>query len=457
MLDSFKKLTLEVCQFVKKLLMTTIGCMALLLAGCNDKEEIQDANKDKQEQESVEVDRNEVEEEKDLVEFSQAPSDAAAIIEAGAGVKMKEILGSSTEKLKPEDLVFMEEFPVENLTMDEMYNGIVEWFAMDYTAVHDPLVNFEPNYGEYGIDKREKKQLNIAVLIDASGSMKAMIGGEQMMALAKDAVKRFGAGLPEESIISLRVYGHEGTGSSADKAMSCSSNELIYQPDFYNEAEFTNALTKFEAAGWTPLAAAIKAGGEDLRVKASEKTQNMIFVVSDGVETCGGDPVAEAKMLAESDLGVEVNVIGFNVDSEGQKKLKKVADEGNGKYANVKSTIDFQNTFQSMLEEANAVVREMSQKVNHGMQIDNRTIKLNDEVLKLASSFYDFAALENSNMRAAVSVLRKSDRIDNETQFELVDKLDERREMMNDYGESLKKEKLELIKQTRQQLYESMD
>lgn len=442
---------------MKKLLMTTIGCLALLLAGCNDKEETQDANTNKPEQESVGIDLNKPEEEKGLVEFSQAPSDALDIIEAGAGVKTKEILGSSIEKLKPEDLGFMEEFPAEDITTDEMYNGIVEWFAMDYTTVHDPLINFEPDYGEYGIDKREMKQLNISVLIDASGSMKAMIGGEQMMALAKDAVKRFGAGLPEESIISLRVYGHEGTGSGADKAMSCSSNELIYSPNIYNETEFTNALTKFEAAGWTPLAAAIKAGGDDLRMKDSEKTQNMIFVVSDGVETCGGDPVAEAKMLAESDLGVEVNVIGFNVDSEGQKKLKKVADEGNGKYANVKSTIDFQNTFKSMLEEANAAVRELSQKVNIGMQIDNRTIKLNDQILKLASSFNDFAARENSNMRAAVNVLRKSERIDNETQFELVDKIDERRETMNEYGQTLKKEKLELIKQTRQELYDSID
>ena len=273
---------------MKKLLMTTIGCLALLLAGCNDKEETQDANTNKPEQESVEIDLNKPEEEKDLVEFSKAPSDALDIIEAGAGVKTKEILGSSIEKLKPEELAFMEEFPADKLTTDEMYNGIVEWFAMDYSAVHDPLVNFEPDYGEYGIDKREMKQLNISVLIDASGSMKAMIGGEQMMALAKDAVKRFGAGLPEDSIISLRVYGHEGTGSGADKAMSCASNELIYSPDSYNETGFTNALTKFEAAGWTPLAAAIKAGGDDLRMKASEKTQNMIFVVSDGVETCGG-------------------------------------------------------------------------------------------------------------------------------------------------------------------------
>ena len=59
--------------------------------------------------------------------------------------------------------------------------------------------------------------------------------------------------------------------------MSCSSNELIYGPDSYKDTEFKDALTKFEAAGWTPLAAAIKAGGGDLRTSASEETQNIIL------------------------------------------------------------------------------------------------------------------------------------------------------------------------------------
>ena len=352
-----------------------------------------------------------------------------------------------------EDFAAMDDFPVENLTVEEIFNGIVDWYAMDYSSVHDPLINFEPDYGEYGIDKKEMKQLNISVLIDASGSMKAYVGGEQMMASAKDAVKRFGAGLPEDTIVSLRVYGHEGTGSSADKGMSCASNELIYSPDVYEESSFNEALTQFEAAGWTPLAAAIKAGGEDLQVKASAKTQNMIFVVSDGVETCDGNPVEEAKKLATSDLNVEVNVLGFNVDSEGQKQLKKVAEEGNGKYANVKSRVDFQNTFQSMLAEANAVVRELNQKVVHGNDINNHTIKLNDQVNKLSSSFSEFASDEGSNLRMAVKKLRDEDRIDNETQFALSDLIDERRETMRTYGNSIRREKLDLIENTRLEIF----
>lgn len=442
---------------MKKLFLTAIASILILIAGCsNDENALKDIEGAAEELNSPEDTESGVEEMESVPEFPPAPTEASDIISSGAGEKMKEIQATAKGKLTKEDFSAMDDFPVENLTVEEIFNGIVNWYAMDYSSVHDPLINFEPDYGEYGIDKKEMKQLNISVLIDASGSMKAYVGGEQMMASAKDAVKRFGAGLPEDTIVSLRVYGHEGTGSSADKGMSCASNELIYSPDVYEESSFNAALTQFEAAGWTPLAAAIKAGGGDLQEKASAKTQNMIFVVSDGVETCDGNPVEEAKKLAASDLNVEVNVLGFNVDSEGQKQLKNVAEEGNGKYANVKSRVDFQNTFQSMLAEANAVVRELSQKVVHGNDINNHTIKLNDQVNTLSSSFSEFASDEGSNLRMAVKKLRDEDRIDNETQFALSDLIDERRETMRTYGASIRREKLDQIENTRQEIFKAL-
>lgn len=443
---------------MKKLVLTTMAALFLVVAGCSNGEKaLKDIEGSAEELDPQENEEIATEETDDVPTFSPAPSEADDILSLGAGEKMKEIQTETNGKLTDDDFAAMDDLPVDKLTTEELFNGIVEWYAMDYSSVHDPFINFEPDYGEYGIDKKEMKQLNISVLIDASGSMKAYVGGEQMMALAKDAVKRFGAGLPEDAVVSIRVYGHEGTGSSADKAMSCASNELFYSPDLYEEDSFNNALSQFDAAGWTPLAAAIKAGGEDLKMKASDTTQNMIFVVSDGVETCGGDPVEEAKILATSDLEVEVNVLGFNVDSDGQKQLKKVAEEGNGKYANVKSKVDFQKTFQSMLAEANAVVRELSQKVVHGNDINNRTIQLNDQVNKLSSTFSDFAATENSNLRLAVNRLRNANKIDNETQFAVSDLIDERRETMKKYGETIRKEKLELINNTRLELFEALN
>ena len=83
-----------------------------------------------------------------------------------------------------------------------------------------------------------KENLNVLVLLDASGSMGKNIGGQTQMDAAKKAMYILWKELPEEANVGLRVYGHKGTGSSADKAMSCSSSDLIYPLSPYEKACF---------------------------------------------------------------------------------------------------------------------------------------------------------------------------------------------------------------------------
>lgn len=62
--------------------------------------------------------------------------------------------------------------------------------------------------------------------------------------------------------------------------------------------------------------------------KANKPGQNIIYVVSDGIETCDGDSAKEAKELHDSNIKAVVNIIGFDVDSAGQKQLLSVAEAG---------------------------------------------------------------------------------------------------------------------------------
>ena len=81
-----------------------------------------------------------------------------------------------------------------------------------------------------------KENLNVLVILDASGSMGKDIGGQTQMAAAKKAILQFVEELPKEANVGLRVYGHKGTGSSTDKAMSCSSSDLLYPLKPYEKA-----------------------------------------------------------------------------------------------------------------------------------------------------------------------------------------------------------------------------
>ncbi|WP_370296574.1 VWA domain-containing protein [Rossellomorea marisflavi] len=62
-----------------------------------------------------------------------------------------------------------------------------------------------------------KDNYNIEIILDASGSMKNKVDGKTQMELAKDAINEFLSTAPKDANVSLRVYGHKGTGSDADK------------------------------------------------------------------------------------------------------------------------------------------------------------------------------------------------------------------------------------------------
>jgi Ca-activated chloride channel family protein len=85
--------------------------------------------------------------------------------------------------------------------------------------------------------------------------------------------------------------------------------------------------------GWTPLAAALKRA-EALLVANSRLGEQVIYVVSDGQETCGGDPVAVARSINQGPTKAIINIIGFAVPSSEAASLQAVAAAGGGRFIN---------------------------------------------------------------------------------------------------------------------------
>src|SRR5690606_31401553 len=154
---------------------------------------------------------------------------------------------------------------------------------------------------------------------------------------------KFANTVSNQSNVSLIVYGHKGSESDTDKELSCTSIEEIYPLGEYDKESFDNALSSFESKGWTPLAGAIS--------KAEEMTRDMegsitIYIVSDGVETCDGDPVKAAKTFADRGEANHVHIIGFQVDKEAEVQLKEVANAGNGDYYYAENAEDIHQTIE---------------------------------------------------------------------------------------------------------------
>ncbi len=254
----------------------------------------------------------------------------------------------------------------------------------------------------------EQKSVNIMILVDSSGSMAGKVSGGMKMDLAKNAVKEFANQMPKEANVSLVAYGHKGSNQSKDKAVSCKSIEDAFPLGTFDESKFNQALNKFQPVGYTPLADSLKYAQKKL--SNQKNAENIVYVVSDGIETCGGDPVKAAKDLNSSDIKAVVNIIGFDLDDAGQKQLKAVADAGNGKYSSVDSKVDLDEYFE---KERSRLYNDWSTWANeHYDKASDVANKKYDELQRKSNDFLDLIQQEENR------IIHMSNYLDQERGFE---------------------------------------
>lgn len=190
--------------------------------------------------------------------------------------------------------------------------------------------------------------VRVVVAIDGSGSMAGRIGGQTKLDLAREAARRFVDGLPSSVEASLLVFGQQGDNSAAGKAKSCAGVDLL-APMSADRARLGAAVSQVRAVGWTPLAAGL-ARAEALLASSSTEGEQVIYIVSDGEETCGGDPVGVARRINNGKTRAIVNIIGFGLPSSEAAALKAVSDAGGGSFVNVDSRAEYDRTFEQLRE-----------------------------------------------------------------------------------------------------------
>ena len=168
----------------------------------------------------------------------------------------------------------------------------------------------------------------LVVAFDASGSMAGALGEDTKMAAAKVAVDALLDDLPDDVTASLVAFGHQGTNDEVGRADSCAGVETLV-PDTGDTTILREAANGLEPAGWTPLADALVTAG--LQLSPSDTAgEQVVYVVSDGEETCGGDPVAQARALHDGDIRAVVNILGLDLPTDERAQLEAVAQAGGG-------------------------------------------------------------------------------------------------------------------------------
>lgn len=186
---------------------------------------------------------------------------------------------------------------------------------------------------------------NTLLILDSSGSMAGQDStGVTKIEAARDALERYVVGTPDSFNLGLTVYGHEGSSDSSDREQSCQGIETFAGLGELNVDNARQTLGQFQPAGWTPIEGSLNAAAEEFA--GEEDAANRVVIVTDGIETCGGNPVAAARELKESGVAVTVDVVGFALEDGSQAEaLRRVAEVTGGEYADARNATELDDYF----------------------------------------------------------------------------------------------------------------
>ena len=177
-----------------------------------------------------------------------------------------------------------------------------------------------------GLTQGKKPTKNIEIILDASGSMKALLGAKTRWATAQAVLKDVVSKLPKDFSVGLRAYGH--TLASTDPK-TCTDSALVVPVTLLNPANLLAAAGRLAPRGETPLVYSILQTPADLKGVGG----GAVILITDGEESCKGDFSAAAKTLKDSGLNLTLNIVGFTLKSvPAQAQLSGLAESTGGHY-----------------------------------------------------------------------------------------------------------------------------
>ncbi len=186
---------------------------------------------------------------------------------------------------------------------------------------------------------------NMELILDASGSMNAKLrSGERRIDAAKTAVNQLVDTLPGDINMSFRAYGHQFYQSQKN----CQDTALLVPFGLLSSVKksIVSSAQTLKAQGYTPISEVLGLAADDLKDLQGPKS---IVLVSDGKETCEGDPCLLAKKLIAADADLVIHAIGFDVYQQARGQLQCIARVGKGMYLDAGSAEQLANSINDVI------------------------------------------------------------------------------------------------------------
>lgn len=183
-------------------------------------------------------------------------------------------------------------------------------------------------------DKKAKPKTRILFLLDASGSMLAKWENSDRMTVAKDllaglvdSLERF-----DNVEVALRAYGHQYGRERND----CKDTRLEVPFAAKNAEAVKKKLSQIVPRGNTPITYSLEQAAGDF--PDDSRSRNVVILITDGLESCNGDPCAVSLALQKKRIFLRPFVIGIGIAPEYEQQLNCI-----GQYFNAADVKTFEN------------------------------------------------------------------------------------------------------------------
>lgn len=191
-----------------------------------------------------------------------------------------------------------------------------------FTTVFSPvLLANEPNAPSTAAVSAESPapRQTTMLILDGSNSMWGQLNNVNKIVTARESIRTLLENAEGNIQFGLLTYGSEG------KNAGCKDFNLVVKPENYDLVKVLKEVYKLKPKGRSPIAAALKEAAQQLPTDNAH-----ILLVSDGIESCEGDPCATAKQLVEDNPSLQIDVVGFRTEKEAQ--LECIAENGRGAF-----------------------------------------------------------------------------------------------------------------------------
>jgi len=187
------------------------------------------------------------------------------------------------------------------------------------------------------------ERTRILFLFDASGSMLAPWENTYRIAAAKKLLSDLVDSLRVNPNLelALRVYGHQ----FHRKYQNCQDTRLEVPFANNNHDDIKRKLLNITPQGTTPIAYSLQQAANDF--DPNTNTRNIIIIITDGIESCDGDPCAVSLALQRRNIFLKPFIIGIGMDKNFEEQFKCV-----GEFVDAKNINSFRRALSSAINQS---------------------------------------------------------------------------------------------------------